>query len=69
MGTRDRFERKIKCEKCPNEGTLHMSEKDCGWASNMDTQIEKIEGDFDAIIKDFEGIIVTCNKCGKTFKL
>lgn len=67
MASRDRFEWKIICPKCSNEGTLHVSENDYPFMKKLDRHIDSIEGNFKAEMRsDFDANVI-CGNCGEIF--
>lgn len=54
MAAREKFEQAFSCPYCKKSGVVHISENDYPFMKSLDTQIEKIEGEFKArILKVF----------------
>jgi hypothetical protein len=67
MASRDRYEKKIKCPKCDEMGTLHISENDYPFMKKLGRDVDLVEGRFKVeMVEDF-CINLVCGNCGESF--
>ena len=69
MAARDRYTIDLKCEKCGEVGSLHVSEEDHPFMSSLDRAIDKVEGKFAAQMKGKVQVSVTCTNCRHNWQL
>ena len=67
MAARDRFTSKVICPKCGQEGVLHISEDDHPYMRSPNREIDGIDGEFRASVREGIEVSVVCVKCESSF--
>ena len=67
MGARDRYTVAIKCSKCGQEGSLHLSEDDHPYITDPCLSVGGVQGNFNAAKHGLSDVQVTCKECEHVF--
>lgn len=67
MAARDSYSYDVKCPKCGQLGTFHVSEDDHPYMKNPHRSIDKIDGNFSASVKDGVKVNAVCKNCDMEF--
>jgi predicted RNA-binding Zn-ribbon protein involved in translation (DUF1610 family) len=67
MAARDRYSTKFACPECGKGGILHLSEDDYPFMKKLRRQVDKVEGDFSANMKNESDVSISCKSCGHKF--
>lgn len=67
MAARDRYTVDIECPNCHEKGRLHISENDYPFMSNLNRNVDQIEGNYTAEMHNEAKIAIKCITCGNEF--
>jgi len=67
MASKDRYDKKIKCPKCDEMGTLHISENDYPFMRKLGRSVDSVEGNFIVEMVDDTKIKILCGNCSEKF--